>query len=665
MECSISEMIDPLLFSIANNIDNFITLNERGKELKIFHELQAARLEDLHGTQSLAQVVPQALRHSALGPFLYEYNAPACLQAQQHALQMIKFFYCKEREAWLDAKTDIFPHIQHAIAFIEDALVRNRDGKITLQYVYDTLRVMNLSDKRISELDDTLAKFKNLQYLNLSWNQIETMAMFQIPPCLFYLNFDMNFLSDVILCPSGRDLSFLVYLNLSRNKFSDDSDIRGINSLPNLLILDLSYNEIHQLNTLWRDLFTEKLKVLQSLSMIGNPCSVTKDYFVNVIAHMPRLQWLDNLSIADDVKINTPNRYDRKEENEAELCIQLYRVLQFKMEQNITLPDPKLSDLEKSPKSKSKIGKKKKKKTPKRKKKRAKSKGKNLEVPKESRPPSPPAQALEIFYRFELECPILDETLHDFVDFVMNAECEDEQIPNEILEKMKTDKVTERGSVKSILSENEGQENTKHEITVGEAKALLKELKLGGSEDVSKVFNTRFLSNMLPESPIMEFSPILIKAPRDNLKLLSNMFYTQLKLHFVQILTKPQIVENNKRGKKKKSEKGKSKKAWSESMQKPLLEPEIVERKILYTIILDQLAEPTWAEESIDLAWTPFELTRSANLKHRIYRKYSSLSKKDLSRSKNSSQGNNREALPLPEKLTMHFGISLKRAHKL
>lgn len=73
------------------------------------------------------------------------------------------------------------------------------DGKITLQDVYKQLTVLNLRDKRISSLDDSLAQFQKLQYLNLSWNQIQSIADFQMPQSLFHLNLEMNFLSDIVL----------------------------------------------------------------------------------------------------------------------------------------------------------------------------------------------------------------------------------------------------------------------------------------------------------------------------------------------------------------------------------------------------------------------------------------------------------------------------------
>ncbi|KAI5732476.1 hypothetical protein M8J76_000703 [Diaphorina citri] len=646
-------------FPLTNNIDDFLTLNERGREIRDFYRAQNEHLQDLAGAKSLNQALTEALRNSILGLFLYEFNRTSAeslsLENQQATLDLLKFSYCKGGEAkYFEERASIFPHLQYALRFIEDALQEHqKDGKITLQDVYKQLTVLNLRDKRISSLDDSLAQFQKLQYLNLSWNQIQSIADFQMPQSLFHLNLEMNFLSDIVLSQPRFTTSCLVYLNLARNKFSDDSDLSPLNHLPYLLMLDLSYNNIHSLGTLWRVL---NMGTLRSLNLIGNPCSVTENYFIQVVTHGPRLRWLDCVSIPDDMKKEIQDKPDAPEDtaisSEAELCIHCYRVLQFTTNsRSITLP---------SPQSVKSIGKKKTKNKPKNRTKQTLIKDKKITKKSRTLTSRNVSQSDIIAYRIEIECPILNETLHEFVDFVRNVDDRKALVPNELLESINFNSGHPDAN-ENKKSENEASENEQRKMRVKEAEKFLKKLKHHGSDAVSEAFGTKFVSNTQPESPVMEFSPIWIKPKNNDVRLLSNMFYTQIKIHFVQVhIDKTKTAE--KEPKEKKSEKKSKKKAEATEERPPQISegPKVLKRTILHTIVLDQLSEPSWSEESYDFIWTQSGLKRGENLKKQYFTKVQEVKK--TTKIKDDEQ---QVSTPPPTELTIHFGISLKRAHQM
>lgn len=66
-------------------------------------------------------------------------------------------------------------------------------------------------------------------------------------------------------------------------------------------------------------------------------------------------------------------------------------------------------------------------------------------------------------------------------------------------------------------------------MTVGKAKDLLASLKSTDRDAINQIFKTSVVTNALPEAPIMEFQPVSLLAPHDNLGFLSKMFYTQVR----------------------------------------------------------------------------------------------------------------------------------------
>lgn len=211
-------------------------------------------------------------------------------------------------------------------------------------------------------------------------------------------------------------------------------------------------------------------------------------------------------------------------------------------------------------------------------------------------------------------------------------------------------------------------------MTVAKAKELLENLKTSGGDAINETFKSHFVSKALPEAPIMEFSPILMHAPHNNLRLLSNMFNTQLKIHFVQLhlrrgtVDKPETRDNVKSRKKNRKQKA-SKDSMNtlrtkrtrtlKNVEREFADLEIVQRSVLQTIVLDQLTEPTWEVKNQDFIWTQSGLKRGENLKDMFYvdDKLPEKKKKGLEK----FTGAAREPNPLPEELTVQFGISLKR----
>lgn len=104
---------------------------------------------------------------------------------------------------------------------------------------------------------------------------------------------------------------------------------------------------------------------------------------------------------------------------EAELRFHCYRILQFKFKDSTPPPPP---PKEPSDDHGNNLAKKKKK--------RKSVKEKSL---KSAEPPPVAKPLTNIFYRFEIECPILSEPLHELVNFLAEAVDEEALVPEELL----------------------------------------------------------------------------------------------------------------------------------------------------------------------------------------------------------------------------------------
>ncbi|XP_047507392.1 uncharacterized protein LOC125051224 [Pieris napi] len=171
--------------------------------------------------------------------------------------------------------------------------VKLNDRKI----LNDELKLVNIlrvNDIEMTELDSDLTEYKNVVTLNLTCNYIDKIDPTVLPLGLKVFELQANRLSDVEHFAEYLP-SEMLYLGLSRNLLNNDSAL-GLARLPHsITVLDLSDNDIYDLNSVLDPLAL--LPSLTALQLAGNPCSVCAAYARSTISRLPRLLWLDNREI--------------------------------------------------------------------------------------------------------------------------------------------------------------------------------------------------------------------------------------------------------------------------------------------------------------------------------------------------------------------------------
>ncbi|XP_053625801.1 uncharacterized protein LOC128683833 isoform X2 [Plodia interpunctella] len=178
-----------------------------------------------------------------------------------------------------------------------DKIIKNavkagdQDGIMKDFYLVDVLRV---NDAKMTELDNGLKKFKNLITLTLCGNYISDIDATCLPSSLRTLELQANRIKSVHSFAEHLP-NDLLYLGLSRNLLNDDS-VEGFSHIPyNITVLDLSDNDIYQLEPLLEIL--ARLPNLSALHLAGNPCAVCAGYARVTLLKLPRLRWLDSREI--------------------------------------------------------------------------------------------------------------------------------------------------------------------------------------------------------------------------------------------------------------------------------------------------------------------------------------------------------------------------------
>lgn len=166
-----------------------------------------------------------------------------------------------------------------------------KDGFIHQHFI--TLR---LADKGISEVDEQLLKFSNLEYLTLSTNYIKNVNSKNLPRKLLSLELNSNLVSELFsLCV---DPPALVHLGLGNNCLTYVDDYLSGDHWPALLSLDLSYNNLTDLPETLRKLKT--LPNLRNIILMGNPLMLTAGYRGFVVDNLKTIDLLDDLRIEAD-----------------------------------------------------------------------------------------------------------------------------------------------------------------------------------------------------------------------------------------------------------------------------------------------------------------------------------------------------------------------------
>lgn len=160
------------------------------------------------------------------------------------------------------------PHLQeircvHSVDRVED-IISHCGGDKSNGFIWNELRVADLSYNTLRAIDGSLEFASLLQHLNLSHNQIVSVDAIKWLPNLKYLNLSFNRLPHIPFFNLEATRRLKV-LNLSNNYIEE---LTGISRLDALNELDLSGNYLLDHSTL---LPLSTLVALQCLSLIGNP----------------------------------------------------------------------------------------------------------------------------------------------------------------------------------------------------------------------------------------------------------------------------------------------------------------------------------------------------------------------------------------------------------
>lgn len=133
-------------------------------------------------------------------------------------------------------------------------------------YVINFFSEFNMRNQCIVSIDQTLAKFQNLKVINLSFNNIQKIEF--LPPSLEELYLNGNRINEVSLS-AAKPMKNMIHVGLSMNKIRQPALTQLVKVFPNLFCLDVSFNDLCDLNT--SIVWLKKLSKLKMLSLEGNP----------------------------------------------------------------------------------------------------------------------------------------------------------------------------------------------------------------------------------------------------------------------------------------------------------------------------------------------------------------------------------------------------------
>ena len=184
---------------------------------------------------------------------------------------------------------------------------------ISDDFIHQHFKTLRLTDKGITDVDDQMLKFSNLEYMTLSANYIKNVNSKNLPRKLLSLELNSNQVSELFsLC---LDPPALVHLGLGNNCLTYVDDYLSGEHWPALLSLDLSYNNLTDLPETLRKLKT--LPNLRNLILLGNPVMLTAGYRGFVIDNLNSIDLLDDMRIEADER----HRFSKMSRlTEQELC---------------------------------------------------------------------------------------------------------------------------------------------------------------------------------------------------------------------------------------------------------------------------------------------------------------------------------------------------------
>ncbi|XP_071093014.1 leucine-rich repeat-containing protein 43-like [Haliotis cracherodii] len=207
------------------------------------------------------------------------------------------------------------------------------DDSFVLNY-FKTLRIV---DKNVTEVDEDLLKFKNLEELTLSANHIKNIGSKNLPESLKVLELCANEISDIsALCINPP---LLTHLGLGHNNIAFIGDYITGDYWPCLLSLDLSHNDLSDLLDVVRKLGT--LPKLRNLILQGNPLSLIPGYRGYTIDSLRKLSILDDIRISADEKHHFKGLARRREYvlDEAKVTIEVSQMTGLPVPEELKNPE--------------------------------------------------------------------------------------------------------------------------------------------------------------------------------------------------------------------------------------------------------------------------------------------------------------------------------------
>mmetsp|Transcript_73325 Transcript_73325/g.185720 ORF Transcript_73325/g.185720 Transcript_73325/m.185720 type:complete len:603 (-) Transcript_73325:71-1879(-) len=160
------------------------------------------------------------------------------------------------------------------------------------QYLKPFFRHLCLPSLAIRELDDDVARFARLRFLDVSQNNLTCID--NVPPNLKYLKAYNNPISQISCKPTPS----LCFLGLGYSKIGSDGLEQAARRFKNLLSLDLCFSEVANFQEVVTPL--APLPKLRHLCLAGSPVGVLPFYRVQVLRWLPQLHVLDGVAAADE-----------------------------------------------------------------------------------------------------------------------------------------------------------------------------------------------------------------------------------------------------------------------------------------------------------------------------------------------------------------------------
>ncbi|XP_012518865.1 PREDICTED: leucine-rich repeat-containing protein 43 [Propithecus coquereli] len=168
-------------------------------------------------------------------------------------------------------------------------------------FFYSYFRSLRVVDKEVSHVDKDLLKFRKLEELVLSANQIKEVDAANLPTTLKVLELYGNEISSME-CLCAHPPPRLQHLGLGHNKLQGplESLYLTSNHWPNLVSLDLGFNDLTDLQGVMVNLRT--LRQLRLLVLQGNPLALVPYYRGFTIDSLSWLCVLDDITVSPHEK---------------------------------------------------------------------------------------------------------------------------------------------------------------------------------------------------------------------------------------------------------------------------------------------------------------------------------------------------------------------------